>query len=61
MYNYATVMQVLISDCIGVKWIGFNLACTGFVGTIAAITIGRVQRYMPQYLIVYVSLSGKCT
>lgn len=42
----------------GVEWIGFVLAVFGASGAISAYVTGRIVRYLPQCIIVYISIIG---
>ena len=46
-------MQVYVSDCIGVHWIGVALAIFGSGSGLTALTAGRLVKYIPQYFIIY--------
>lgn len=45
-----------MSECLGVKWIGFILAIFGVVGTVCAVASGRLVKYLPRFVLVHGAL-----
>ena len=56
-------IQVFISDCIGVKWVGFVHAIYGLIGAIVTFATGKALCYIPQPIVVFFALifiTGMC-
>ena len=47
------LLQVLISDCIGVHWVGFCLTMFGVGSALSAFIGGRLVKCIPQYVVIY--------
>ncbi len=47
-------IQVYVSDCIGIYWIGFCQCCFGIGSAVSAFLNGFLVRYVPQYILVYI-------
>lgn len=50
---FLILKQIIVSDCVGVQWIGFALTAFGLSGSLGALIIGRMIRYVPQFIAVY--------
>ncbi|XP_011409961.1 PREDICTED: protein unc-93 homolog A-like [Amphimedon queenslandica] len=47
------VLKFLISDCIGVHWVGLMTMGYGICSALSAVVTGRLFRYVPPFLMVY--------
>jgi MFS family permease len=56
---YHTV-QVYISDCIGVQWIGLFVITFGTCSGLSALIAGRLAKYIPQFVFYYLSALILC-
>ena len=45
-----------MSDCFGVEWIGFVITAYSISAIVAGIGIGRLHRYVPEFLLVYLGV-----
>ena len=45
-----------MSDCLGVEWIGFVTSAYSIAGAIAGVAIGRLYRYVPEFLLIYAGI-----
>ena len=56
-------IQVFVSDCLGVQWIGYVIVSYSISGAVAGIVVGRTYRFVPEFLLIYagVILGGSLT
>ena len=62
MFTHMTVisfphMQVYISECVGVRWVGFSLTVFGIFSGLISLVTGRLYKYVPTSLLFYTSIT----
>ncbi|XP_065916825.1 protein unc-93 homolog A-like isoform X2 [Dysidea avara] len=55
-YLYGTFTLVYITECVGVKWVGFSLMTYGVSSTIGSYSTGKLLSYIPRYVIIVLNL-----
>ena len=50
------VTQVNITECVGVKWVGFSLMSYGVSSTIGSFATGKLLSYIPRYVMMVLNL-----
>ena len=46
-------LQVFISRCIGVQWVGFVIIAYGITSALNSLVTGRLVKHIPDYLFIY--------
>lgn len=49
----ASFLQLYVSECIGVHWVGFCLIPFGLGSAVSATLEGRLLKCIPQFVVVY--------
>ena len=48
-----TTIQVYVSDCVGVRWVGFASMVYGLTSAASAISAGLVVKWIPEHFVMY--------
>ena len=49
-------VQIYITECVGIKWVGFSLMCFGVSSGIGSLFIGKILSYVPRFAIMLLNL-----
>ena len=49
-------VQIYITECVGVKWVGFSLMCFGVSSGVGSLVTGRILSHVPRFVIMLLNL-----
>lgn len=49
-------LQIYITECVGVQWVGFSLMCFGVSSAVGSLFTGRILSHVPRFVIMLLNL-----